>query len=356
VNAKNRRWLIAGLTFFAGLYFLLEFLAPPTVPGLSPAGVLVGRENPSVTLEAGPMLPLDSVHQVRVPRIDVHGEVQYVAIPPREVRPGMTVRMAAPGFPADEDVVIAEVDYGRATLLLPDERRHTVQFTRHTVVLLHHRNDPAREIPLYLAEFGQTVTIGPTTILKDQRDTAAHFNSVIETMALGVGLISLAIVNVGRIRKREGDWYTALFFFGAVAIGVMAGLYKYYPIDSPEREISDFIILRMISAVGATIFSLLAFYMASAAYRAFRIRTREAALMMFSAVIVMIGQTPFGMYITGWMGEQLSFLWLPNVAGWLLRTPITAMFRGLIFGIMLGAIAQALRYWLSLERSGAMGE
>ena len=142
-----------------------------------------------------------------------------------------------------------------------------------------------------------------------------------------------------------------MVFFLAVLAGAGAGIGKYNDPGTSSRAFSDFIVLRIISSVTATVFSLLAFYMAAAAYRAFRVRTWEAGLMMTSALIVMLGQTPFGLYLTSWMGEKFNALWLPNIAAWILRVPNTAVFRGLIFGIMLGSVSTALRYWLSMERS-----
>jgi hypothetical protein len=137
-------------------------------------------------------------------------------------------------------------------------------------------------------------------------------------------------------------------------MGVLAGIYKYAPEQSARHAFSDFIVLRVISSVTSAVFSLLAFYMATAAYRAFRVKSGEAALMMASALIVMLGQTPFGLYLTSWTGERFQGFWLPNVAAWILRVPNTAVFRGLVFGVMVGAIATALRFWLSLERSSAV--
>jgi hypothetical protein len=87
-------------------------------------------------------------------------------------------------------------------------------------------------------------------------------------------------------------------------------------------------------------FSLLAFYIASAAYRAFRIKSTEAVLMMIAALLVMLGQIPFGAYI--W-GE------LPAVRLWVMQVFSTPAFRGIALGASVAFLAMALRMWLSLE-------
>lgn len=402
-----RRRLIAILTFLAGLYFVLDFVVPPTLPGRDVTGIVADWRPGTLTVELPSgetaTLPLTSSLQIFREGRDATGRVRRIAVRPRDARPGrivdvrvrlLTVRELVADDPPSVRTVDGEIvtlgpgeafygpddtgapirpDPGRTVslelrgvriraldrgslVLIRRDGRTEVEVGPGALVLRRPRGKPPAEIEVTDVRVGDTVTVGPSTGFVDNRDTAAQFNSVIVTLALGMGLISLGLVNGNKLLKRQGDWYTAIFFFVAVAFGVVTGVYKYAEPGTAERQFSDIVILRIITAVGSAIFSLLAFYMASAAYRAFRIRTFEAALMMVAALIVMLGQTPFGTYLTAWMGESLRDLWLPNVAAWLLRVPNTALYRALIFGVMLGAIATALRYWLSLERSVAMRE
>lgn len=352
MTSSRKRLLIAAVTFLAGLYFILEFLVPPTIPGTNVTGVVLGSSPARVTVYSGRVVEISAESKPFSKRQTYANTTESIDYALRDLKPGMRVSFLKPDVRQE---AIRSIDYG-SLVLNENGARRTVTLGPGIVIAHHNRNGGPDEIQLFEAQFGQTVTVGKSAFFMDHRDTSAQFNNVILTLAVGMGLLSLAYVNGHKLRRREEDWYTAIFFFAATVLGVITGIYKYYPTGSTERGLSDLVIFRFITTVGSSIFSLLAFYMASAAYRAFRIRSLEAGLMMASALLVMLGQTPFGMYLTGWMGEKYSYLWLPNVAGWLLRTPITAMFRGLILGIMIGAIATALRYWLNLEKSAAMGD
>jgi hypothetical protein len=108
----------------------------------------------------------------------------------------------------------------------------------------------------------------------------------------------------------------------------------------------------------AATFSLLAFYIASAAYRAFRIRSAEAGLMMAAAFIVMLGQVPFGRWLTSWLpaaGPLASFR-LEVLGDYVLTWLNTPAQRAIAFGVAVGALAMSLRLWLSLERGTFFSE
>lgn len=101
-------------------------------------------------------------------------------------------------------------------------------------------------------------------------------------------------------------------------------------------------------SLGSAMFALLGFYIASAAYRAFRIRSVESGLMLGAAILVMLGQIPFGVWIWGD---------LPSVRLWILAVPNSAAFRAIAIGASLAGLIMAFRMWFSIEsRSFGGGE
>lgn len=93
-------------------------------------------------------------------------------------------------------------------------------------------------------------------------------------------------------------------------------------------------------ALGSAMFSLLGVYIASAAFRAFRIKSLESALMMLAAVLVMLGQIPFGAWI---------WPYFPEVRDWLLTYPNSAAFRAIKIGAAVASLVLAYRMWFSIE-------
>jgi hypothetical protein len=106
---------------------------------------------------------------------------------------------------------------------------------------------------------------------------------------------------------------------------------------SPFNYAFDYVLLPL----SATIFALLAFYVASAAFRAFRARNVQSALLLITAVLVMIGRVPVGKAI--WGG-------FPLLQDWIMIWPNTAGQRAILIGAAIGMIATGIRVIFGIER------
>lgn len=176
--------------------------------------------------------------------------------------------------------------------------------------------------------------------------------NVLYAYAIGLGIWSLITFHgKGLLRKRSG-WYNNLAFFVAFLAVMIAGFWKDAAPSAISSNVFEVLFQTTIVALGATTFSIVGFFIVSAAYRAFRIRSAEATLMLVAAFIVMLGQVPIGAFLTKSLPTHgmLASLRLENISYWILTQPNMAAQRGITFGIEIGALAMALRTWLSLER------
>ncbi|MBE0433819.1 hypothetical protein IBX73_10205, partial [candidate division WOR-3 bacterium] len=140
-----------------------------------------------------------------------------------------------------------------------------------------------------------------------------------------IGIFNIVKVNLSKIQRRLSDWPYSIILLVFLVLMMAAGF-----IGGPEGGVFGYLFEHMQIPLGATMFSLLAFFVASAAFRAFRARTPEATLLLIAAVIVMIGRVPIGYFI--WPG-------FPALVEWLMNVPNTAAKRGILFGADLGLIS-----------------
>ena len=151
----------------------------------------------------------------------------------------------------------------------------------------------------------------------------------------------------------------------------------------------------IFTPLSATMFALLAFFVASASYRAFKIRNFEATLLLISGIIIMLGRVPIGGnisawfifyivvlalgagvntwfknrtytliavgggllivtiagFIMGWPVDQPAIFYLPVLQDWIYNNPNVAGARAIMIGIGLGIFATSIRYILGIEKS-----
>ena len=166
---------------------------------------------------------------------------------------------------------------------------------------------------------------------------------VLMAFALVLAIGNLIRHHGNRIVRRRQDWPYSIVTLCGMVVMALAGLVWGIGPDSMYQKIY----LNVMAPLGGTMFALLAYYMASAAYRAFRARSLEATLLLAAAFIVMIGFMPFGQYL------HPRF---PAFAEWIMTVPNMASQRGILLGVAFGSIATALKIILGIERSWLGGK
>ena len=178
--------------------------------------------------------------------------------------------------------------------------------------------------------------------------------SAVIVVAFGyvLGGANVLRVNFDGIYKRQEGWqYKIVLVAGLLAMVVVGAIEGRGFQDEHTRF--TWMYNRLYSPMSSTMFALLAFYIASAAFRAFRIRTLEAGLLAAAALIVMIGRVPIGDWMTGWMPANLR---LSHIQEWIMDNPQNSAKRAILIGAALGVMATGLRVILGLERSYLSGE
>jgi len=222
-----------------------------------------------------------------------------------------------------------------------------------------------REIPLFITFIIGTALVVALFIPADpfpQLDSEfSNWFDIIACFAFILGGANLLQVHVDRItRKHQDRWFSVVTIFGflfTLGIGLLKvggnpGLTGNYIADGTWfKVIYDAVFTPLV----ATMFSLLAFFVASASYRAFRAKTREATILLVAAFIILLGRTPLGYYLTYWLPQPLQFLHIPNLSAWILSAPNLAGQRAIMIGIALGIISTSLKLILGIER-GYLGQ
>lgn len=159
--------------------------------------------------------------------------------------------------------------------------------------------------------------------------------AIITAFALFLGFANVVSVHWSRIRtQKPGAIYSVvllLSLFGTLAFGI----------GGPLSDNGQIIFNYILQPLEATLFALLALFVATAAFRAFRVRNMETFFFVLFALIVLLGQVPVSIY-----------LWpeFPVIKDWILNVPTLAGVRGILLGVALGVIATGLRVLIGADR------
>lgn len=161
---------------------------------------------------------------------------------------------------------------------------------------------------------------------------------IITAFAYVLGVANIARISLETVRRRSKDWEYKAVLLGALCTMMVLGI----GLGVRSGGAFDWAYQNLYIPMQSTMFSLLAFFIASAAYRAFRARSVEATLLLVTAAIVMLGRVPIGEHVWG------KF---PDLTEWIMEVPNMAAKRGIMIGAALGAISTGLKMVLGLERS-----
>lgn len=164
---------------------------------------------------------------------------------------------------------------------------------------------------------------------------------IVSAFALGLASINLGRVHLLKIQRREKHWFTSVLLLGTLAAVSILGMSL-----GPSHKTYMFWFDSVYNTCHSAVAGLLAYYVASSSYRAFRVRSVEATIMLTAAFIVMLGLAPVGEVIS----EHL-----PVVSEWIKDVPNMAGQRGIVVTAGIGAIASSLRVLLGLDRTGITG-
>jgi hypothetical protein len=200
-----------------------------------------------------------------------------------------------------------------------------------------------RQVPLFLVFISGLIMViqyfVPHPVSEFVFTYANDFVIVIGILALPIGIYSLLrrTWEKGRADPKERI-YSIATFVGFV-IMVSTGLRR----ESFEPgTLFMQLFQNVLVPAQATLFAMLAFYIASAAYRAFRVRTILAAVLLITAFVVMLRMVPLPGPLSTWNSELVR---------WILAVPNMAAKRAIIIGVGLGAITYSMKVLLGIERS-----
>jgi hypothetical protein len=214
-----------------------------------------------------------------------------------------------------------------------------------------------RTVPLFITFIaGIFMILGlffPAHLFKDPQDKLQELGLMILAAATLLGIANLVRINATRIQRRERDWPYKIVLLASLFLMFGVGMVKFWVLDYNATKAGTFFNDRLYESVyvptQSTMFALLAFFIASAAFRAFRIRTPEAVVLAIAGGLVMLGRVPLGNALI-WPTPPGGF-GASEVADWLMNVPTLAARRAIFIGAALGAISIGLRVILGLERA-----
>jgi hypothetical protein len=223
-----------------------------------------------------------------------------------------------------------------------------------------------RNVPLLITAIGGFVLIVAYFIPATQGwgEVAAIWFDILAAIAFVLGGGNLLKIHLQKVSDKGTGWGYSLItvlaflltlFVGLGKIGVNPNhMYPDFAYSGDYREIGSpfwWLYEYAFKPLTATMFAMLAFYIASAAFRAFRAKNIEAIMLLGTAFIILLGRTFAGVYLTSWVPDSLGGFRIENMTIYIMGVFNTAGNRAIMIGIALGIASTSLKVLLGVDRS-----
>jgi drug/metabolite transporter (DMT)-like permease len=173
---------------------------------------------------------------------------------------------------------------------------------------------------------------------------AQNWGSIISAFAMGLAAANLIVIHSRRIKQKHPDAWMSWLLFAGILVMTITG---FYAKGTAGGNMFSFLFDGLYLPLGTAMFSIMVFFIASAARRAFRARNIDAVFLLVAGVIVMIGNAPIGKLISPWF---------PSATNWLISFPNVAGNRAIMIGAALGMVLTGFRVIVGIDRSYFGGE
>ena len=170
--------------------------------------------------------------------------------------------------------------------------------------------------------------------------------------------LCIELLKAGPLAREQRDWlladaraqYAWRRAVGDLSVQSHTVLYPWSGDYAEGGTPFDWMYTWVLQPLMTTTFALLAFYVASAAFRAFRAKNLEATLLLGTALIILFRATMFAGYVQMPLPDG-SLLGMDRIYAFVMSVFNTAGNRAIMIGIALGIASTSLKVLLGIDRS-----
>ena len=220
-----------------------------------------------------------------------------------------------------------------------------------------------RTVPLLIASLTGLVMIVAAFVpaMETWEEEVMTWFNILAAFAFILGGGNLLMTHLQAVSDQKAGWGYSAITLIAFVYTLVVGMLKVgvAPADNfPNHAWSGAVLQEggalwwvfeyIINPIDSTFFAMLAFFVASAAFRAFRAKNTESLLLLATAFLILLGQTYAGTVLTSWLPPDLR---LDSIVFVIMSVFNLAGTRAIMIGIALGIVSTSLKVILGIDRS-----